>query len=339
VVLRAKRRKEEEGKEGKTTKRKRRGGEEEEEDEKEEKEALKRRMRGVQGSSATSTTSSKTLLSFLFAVILITALLFVVHLSSLRQTSDQANDALLSQMHHSHSEDQQCHRTLNLLGVNQEVLMNLLQEYPNSLDLLDRLLLSDTLIQNAFEPVWCVTDLLKTLEKHREEYDPTLFDLLKMNVMSMTVYNQKMHIYKPILKEEGFYLRNASEVRRRLDKYQKPFCDPDGGGNNKIENNNEQHLRVGICTMQHSNGPHIQEFVAHYLLMGASKVYIYDNADPETFEDKYFRRVIAPFVEAGVVEVVDWFFTEGDLFRAKEAFDHCFQVGFDNTPHSIFLIL
>eukprot|EP01102_Stenamoeba_stenopodia_P022292 TRINITY_DN9238_c0_g1_i1.p1 TRINITY_DN9238_c0_g1~~TRINITY_DN9238_c0_g1_i1.p1 ORF type:complete len:438 (-),score=83.13 TRINITY_DN9238_c0_g1_i1:48-1361(-) len=247
------------------------------------------------------TTSNLTL--WLFAVILLTVFLFVAHLSSLRnensnQTGNDAVDRLILQQHYRCEESVESQRLLN--------------EFP-TMSTLDRLLLSNRDIQEAFEPIWCVNEVLKVLEKHRADYDPTLFDLLKMNVLSMSIYNQKMYIYKPILDEAGFYLRNASTIKQQLAKHQKPNCDPD------------KHVRLAICTMQHSNGPHIQEFVSHYLLLGASKVYIYDNADPDTYEDKYFRRVIQPFVDAGLVEIQDWFFTEGDVFRAKEAFDHCFH--------------
>jgi len=221
-------------------------------------------MRGE--TAATATTTSRSILSLLFVIILITVLLLVVHLAALRPMSMTLSQIVTQ----SRLEDQQCHNTLDVLGVNQDTLTKLLQENLN-IDMLDRLLLSDTLIQEAFEPLWCVPNLLRTLEHYCSDYDPTLYDLLRMSIMSMTVYNQKMHIYKSILKEDGFYLRTASEVRRRLDKYQKPFCNPDGGNNHT---NSEQTLRVGICTMQHSNGPHIQEFVAHYLLMGVSKVYL-----------------------------------------------------------------
>jgi len=39
--------------------------------------------------------------------------------------------------------------------------------------------------------------------------------------------------------------------------------------------------------------------------------------------------VISPFIEVGVVEVVNWFFfgdNVSDSFRPIEAFQHCFQV-------------
>jgi len=73
----------------------------------------------------------------------------------------------------------------------------------------------------------------------------------------------------------------------------------------------------------------MQQFVSHYLLLGVSKVIIFDNSNPESEESKYFRKVVQPFVELGYVEVVDNFVQSekpGEAFDPINTFKKCLSL-------------
>jgi hypothetical protein len=164
-------------------------------------------------------------------------------------------------------------------------------------------------LSKVLRPHECSKQVIKALEEHREKIDEVTYDLVLTLAKDMTLFDQRLRLLKPIFEQEGYYIKDKKTVTKRLKEFQR--CD--------ITKN----PRVGVCSMQHSNGPFIQEFISHYLLLGCSKVILYDNSEPDTPEWKYFRMVVKPFVEAGFVEVVDWYFTEGDTFRAVEAFNEC----------------
>jgi len=97
------------------------------------------------------------------------------------------------------------------LGFDREMIERLSQD--RSLGSLDRLLLGNTRLKKAFEPIWCAKDLLKELQKHEKEFDPALYNMLWYSMSSMTAANQRMHIYRPILDESSNRLYNSESWR------------------------------------------------------------------------------------------------------------------------------
>lgn len=60
--------------------------------------------------------------------------------------------------------------------------------------------------------------------------------------------------------------------------------------------------KVALCAIHSAMGPFLQEWLMHHLLLGVSRVYIVSNSDPWP---EYSAAALKPFVEAGLVEVVD----------------------------------
>jgi len=161
------------------------------------------------------------------------------------------------------------------------------------------------------QPLGCIEKLLVELNNARDRFDATTFDLLQIVIRGLNTWDQKMNLLRPIQNQEGFYIKTETELRQKLDQQQFQRC------------SNESLPKVALCTVQHSNGPYIQEFISHYLLLGVSKFFIYDNSKPGSPESVYFRNVVQPFVDTGIVVVRDWYFEQGNTYRQIPAFDHC----------------
>eukprot|EP01102_Stenamoeba_stenopodia_P009651 TRINITY_DN2851_c0_g3_i1.p1 TRINITY_DN2851_c0_g3~~TRINITY_DN2851_c0_g3_i1.p1 ORF type:complete len:430 (+),score=85.58 TRINITY_DN2851_c0_g3_i1:208-1497(+) len=157
----------------------------------------------------------------------------------------------------------------------------------------------------------CADPILKELTKQKDRLRPDTFDMVRVIVENMNLLAQRTNVLRPIRDREGFYIRDTETLRRKMTEL------------GRCDRSDARYPKVAVCTMQHSNGPHIQEFLAHYLLLGCSKIFIYDNSKPDTIEWKYFREVVQPFVDADVVEVEDWYWPTGDPFRPVEAFQSC----------------
>jgi len=171
----------------------------------------------------------------------------------------------------------------------------------------------DNTVENSPQPLFCVEKLLSELNKKRHLFDASKFDLLRMVIKGLNTWDQKVSLTKPMRNQEGLYIRNVTELRDKLQQPQFQRC------------NNDTLPKIALCTVQHSNGPYMQEFIAHYLLLGVSRFIIYDNSKPGSPESDYFRNVVQPFVEAGIVEVKDWYFEPGNRYRQIPALEECIK--------------
>eukprot|EP00026_Physarum_polycephalum_P009812 Phypoly_transcript_09949.p1 GENE.Phypoly_transcript_09949~~Phypoly_transcript_09949.p1 ORF type:complete len:447 (+),score=75.52 Phypoly_transcript_09949:66-1343(+) len=64
--------------------------------------------------------------------------------------------------------------------------------------------------------------------------------------------------------------------------------------------------QIAICTYQGSTAEYAQEWVSHYLLLGVSKIYLY-NSNPKNGEEKsLLEKVLDPFAQLGYVEIIPW---------------------------------
>jgi len=173
------------------------------------------------------------------------------------------------------------------------------------------------------EPLDCVPLMLQRLEEVQDQMDPFYHDFFRIFIETkLTVGNQKRFFASAIAEEKGYYIRSAADLEARLER--------DGRCWSKEVLGlppNERFPNIAVCLEQHSNGPTMQEYISHYLLLGVSKIIIYDNSNPDSIESKYFRMVVQPFVELGYVIVNDFYFpevTDGD-FKPIDVFQVCFQ--------------
>jgi hypothetical protein len=69
----------------------------------------------------------------------------------------------------------------------------------------------------------------------------------------------------------------------------------------KAENNN--HLKVCVCTLGKEENKYAKEFIQHYENYGVDKIFLYDNndIDGERFED-----IIKDYKEKGFLDIINW---------------------------------
>ncbi|KAI8918149.1 hypothetical protein DFJ77DRAFT_508399 [Powellomyces hirtus] len=135
-----------------------------------------------------------------------------------------------------------------------------------------------------------------------------------VNLIASSLDRRALQQYEADLAMIPLHIGDAKVLRERLNKYQTCWNETTSKG---------ALTTLAVCSVQHSVGPFVQEWISHYLLLGASKVFIYDNSDPASDSSKRFRAAVKPFTDAGYAEVIDWYFTEGDAYRQVQAQDHC----------------
>ncbi|KAI8920999.1 hypothetical protein DFJ77DRAFT_145222 [Powellomyces hirtus] len=154
-----------------------------------------------------------------------------------------------------------------------------------------------------------------------KDLDQNVKDLITLLASSFDQRSQAAYYAR--LERLPLSIEDAHGLQSRIDAYQ--LC-----GNTTAVATGQPLPKVGICSVQHSSGPHIQEWLSHHVLLGISKFFIYDNSDPASAASRHFRRAVKPFVELGYVDVIDWHFTEGDTYRQNEALNDCLRI---NRPH------
>jgi hypothetical protein len=85
---------------------------------------------------------------------------------------------------------------------------------------------------------------------------------------------------------------------------------------------------LGICALYRDEGPYLAEWVEFHLLVGVTRFFLYNNLS----EDEH-REVLAPYIEAGIVELVDWPLWPG----MKQAYAHCLDKHPDDTRWIAFI--
>ena len=79
----------------------------------------------------------------------------------------------------------------------------------------------------------------------------------------------------------------------------------------------EKPTTVAICAIGRMENRYAVEWIEHYKHLGVDKIYIYDNNRPE--DGECFGDVIQPYIEAGLVEVVQW------TDKQNPAYMDCYQ--------------
>lgn len=80
---------------------------------------------------------------------------------------------------------------------------------------------------------------------------------------------------------------------------------------------------LAIVTIVRDEGPHLAEWLAFQRLVGAQRVYVYDNRSEDST-----REVLAPFEAEGFVEVIDWpisYSRSGHPIRQLTAYLHALE--------------
>ncbi|KAJ3018048.1 hypothetical protein HKX48_003201 [Thoreauomyces humboldtii] len=121
--------------------------------------------------------------------------------------------------------------------------------------------------------------------------------------------------YEKRLAAALLHLPSATVLKKRLYKHQ--VCWKDGA---------DEKGTYAVCAIQQSTGPFIQEWLTHQLLLGAEKIYLYDNSELGTVGWAHFMRAVQPFMELGLVEIVPWWIQgSANSYQQVEAQRDCFE--------------
>ena len=92
---------------------------------------------------------------------------------------------------------------------------------------------------------------------------------------------------------------------------------------------------LAVCAIFREEAPFLDEWIAFHRGVGASHFYLYNN-----FSTDHFREVLAPWVEAGVVTLIDWPRPVGQLpaYRdcLRRARRHCRWIAFIDIDEFLF---
>ena len=101
---------------------------------------------------------------------------------------------------------------------------------------------------------------------------------------------------------------------------------------NKNQNklNYYNNLKVGICTPIKRENKYIIEFIEYYEKYGIDKIFLYDNND---IDDESFDKIIANYIEKGLVKVINWRGIKKIRFLMR---NECFLKNNDNFDWLIF---
>ncbi|KAI9098352.1 hypothetical protein DFS34DRAFT_110656 [Phlyctochytrium arcticum] len=147
-------------------------------------------------------------------------------------------------------------------------------------------------------------------------------DLFQFLASQLT--NHALSRYEEDSRNIPLWLKSAAQVKQRLNNLQQCW-DREPAMVGESQETVSELPSLAICTVQHSSGPFIQEWIAHHLLMGARKVIIYDNSPPSSASSQHFQLAVRPFVDAGYAEIVKWYFPKGDAYRQTGAINDCIK--------------
>ena len=108
---------------------------------------------------------------------------------------------------------------------------------------------------------------------------------------------------------KGFTIQTDSIVTNRVLQYNQ--C-------------SKELLSLAVCAIQRSSASYVQQWIAHYLIHGVSKIIIYDNSLPQSKDKQYFEEVTGPFVRTGFVVLHDWSPKDGSLHQL-DAYNDCLE--------------
>ena len=56
-----------------------------------------------------------------------------------------------------------------------------------------------------------------------------------------------------------------------------------------------------VCGIFHNEAPYLKEWITHHLVLGVSKIYLYDHSSDDGFMEE-----VQPFLDTGVAEIRHW---------------------------------
>lgn len=90
----------------------------------------------------------------------------------------------------------------------------------------------------------------------------------------------------------------------------------------------EKEHTISICAIFKNEGPFLKEWIEYHLLIGIDHFYLYNN-----FSDDNYIEVLQPYIEKGIVTLIDWPIDGGQL----PAYKHCYD-NFKNETNWIAFI-
>jgi hypothetical protein len=80
--------------------------------------------------------------------------------------------------------------------------------------------------------------------------------------------------------------------------------------------NGESMAYLSVCAIYRDEGHYLREWIEFHRLVGVERFYLYNNLSVDGH-----REVLAPYVEAGIVEITDW----TDEPPQMSAYEHCLE--------------
>ncbi len=74
--------------------------------------------------------------------------------------------------------------------------------------------------------------------------------------------------------------------------------------------------KVSICAIFKNEADNFEEWLEYYLLLGVDKFYLYNN-----FSDDHYADVLAPYIEKGIVKLIDWPVKYGQNAAYKDCYE------------------
>lgn len=90
---------------------------------------------------------------------------------------------------------------------------------------------------------------------------------------------------------------------------------------NKI-NKKTKKYNCSICAIFKNEAPFLKEWMEYHLLIGIDHFYLYNN-----FSDDNYNEILLPYIEKGVIDLIDWPVQYGQL----QAYKHCYETYKNDT--------
>ena len=98
----------------------------------------------------------------------------------------------------------------------------------------------------------------------------------------------------------------------------------------KYEKNNEQGIKICLCTLGKNENRYIREFAQYYKNYNVDKIFLYDNND---IDSEAFDKIINDFVQDKFITIINW---RGRIREQMKIMNHCYKENFDKYDWLIF---
>jgi glycosyltransferase involved in cell wall biosynthesis len=75
-----------------------------------------------------------------------------------------------------------------------------------------------------------------------------------------------------------------------------------------------------VCGIFQNEARFLREWIEFHKIVGAQHFYLYDNKSTDNFRD-----ILAPYIESGLVEVIEWSYSNANLNAQNSAFSDCIK--------------